>query len=92
MFADQHLDSQVMNLDDESIGRSKTGNSWNQDDIDYMYYKSDPKRYVNPYANRNPQEDGSDTIGNRLNQVSDDEMQTMTMSSQEDFRLSMPLD
>ena len=46
-----------------------------------MYYKSDPKRYVNPYANRNPQEDGSDTIGNRLNQVSDDEMQTMTMSS-----------
>ena len=29
MFADQHLDSQVMNLVADSDDRSKTGNSWN---------------------------------------------------------------
>ena len=52
---------------ERSDAYSHTGNSWNQSDVDYAYHKSDPERYPNPFAGRNPQEDGSDRQPFRLN-------------------------
>ena len=82
MFADQHLDSQVLALgSDRSDGYSHTGNSWNQSDVDDAYHRSDPARYPNPRAGRKPQGGGGGRHPFRLNQLSDDEEPSQTYTS-----------
>ena len=76
------VDAQVLRMKTaRSDAYTHTGNSWNQSDIDYDYHKYDPDRYPNPFANRNPQEDGSERQPFQLNQMSDEEDQTQTFTS-----------
>ena len=53
LAADQMVDAGIRHIkSDKSDDYSHTGNSWDQDALDYAYHKYDPNLYPNPYEKK----------------------------------------